>query len=480
MSTKRETLRKPQPASHRQGGPQMQHGFGNRGSRVQDVPAVPRGGGGVTPEAPRSFFEPRFGHDFGRVRVHTGVGAAQPARPFVLQRKCACGNQAVSGMECEACSTRNALQRQAGNRSNASAVPPVVYDVLRLPGQPLNSAMRDFMEPRFGRDFGVVRVHDDAKAAESAQAVNALAYTVGHHIVFGAGQYASGSSAARQTLAHELTHVIQQERASQHLPDKLEITEQHEPTEKEADAASKAILTGDGMLATQTGKLKLSRQDLESGTGADVSGGASGSAGGAVPMTGPDAGTPALPTVSLGNFRNSGSTDSENNCPLCPKTLGVSSSEGVNVMEIRGDVTGHVATAQYDIKRTKERATWKKVGSSWTQQTRVGPGADDDSHNDDEDLTPQNNHIFVIDSPGWAGSISNPTGDSAATEAVYKASFVETCNVKVGSGSWTASSNSLAWHSITWLQKKSDGTWERKAGSSEIATGSITVGTGDP
>jgi hypothetical protein len=68
------------------------------------------------------------------------------------------------------------------------------------------------MEPRFDHDFGKVRVHHDAKAADSAQAVAAQAYTVGHHIVFGAGKYARDST-ARKLIAHELTHVVQQSRS---------------------------------------------------------------------------------------------------------------------------------------------------------------------------------------------------------------------------------------------------------------------------
>jgi hypothetical protein len=66
------------------------------------------------------------------------------------------------------------------------------------------------MELRFGFDFSQVRVHTDAQAAESARAVNALAYTVGSDIVFGAGQYAPGTAAGKRLLAHELTHVVQQ------------------------------------------------------------------------------------------------------------------------------------------------------------------------------------------------------------------------------------------------------------------------------
>jgi hypothetical protein len=65
------------------------------------------------------------------------------------------------------------------------------------------------MEPRFGHDFSNVRVHTDAKAAESARAVNALAYTVGRDVVFGPG-YTPGNVGGNRLLAHELAHVVQQ------------------------------------------------------------------------------------------------------------------------------------------------------------------------------------------------------------------------------------------------------------------------------
>src|ERR1041385_5790965 len=80
------------------------------------------------------------------------------------------------------------LQRRAANPRGSAKAPPIVHEVLRSPGQPLDASTRAFMEPRFGRDFGDVRVHTDGKAAESARAVNARAYTVGNNVVFGAGQ----------------------------------------------------------------------------------------------------------------------------------------------------------------------------------------------------------------------------------------------------------------------------------------------------
>ena len=102
------------------------------------------------------------------------------------------------------------LQRTAAGVELANGAPPLVHDVLRSPGEPLDASVRAFMEPRFGHDLSQVRVHTDARAAESARAVNALAYTVGQNVVFGPGEYAPRSIAGRWLLAHELVHVLQQ------------------------------------------------------------------------------------------------------------------------------------------------------------------------------------------------------------------------------------------------------------------------------
>ena len=108
------------------------------------------------------------------------------------------------------------LRQHHSGKPDASplAAPPVVREVLGEPGQPLNAETRALMESRFGHDFSKVRVHTDGKAAESAQAVNALAYTVGSDIVLGTGQYAPETNEGKQLLAHELTHVVQQGQGS--------------------------------------------------------------------------------------------------------------------------------------------------------------------------------------------------------------------------------------------------------------------------
>jgi hypothetical protein len=77
-------------------------------------------------------------------------------------------------------------------------------------GKPLSASERAFFEPRFGADFSNVRVHSDARAAHVARSVNARAFTLGRDVVFGAGQYSPGTSSGRKLLAHELTHVVQQ------------------------------------------------------------------------------------------------------------------------------------------------------------------------------------------------------------------------------------------------------------------------------
>jgi hypothetical protein len=81
---------------------------------------------------------------------------------------------------------------------------------IRGGGQPLPESVRAFFEPRFGQDFSDVRIHNDSQASESAQAVNALAYTVGRDVMFSGGQYSPETESGKKLIAHELTHVVQQ------------------------------------------------------------------------------------------------------------------------------------------------------------------------------------------------------------------------------------------------------------------------------
>lgn len=92
----------------------------------------------------------------------------------------------------------------------ASEAPDSVDRALSSAGKPMDPSLRVDMERRFGHDFSQVRVHADADASLSAQDVNAQAYTVGRHLVFGAGRYAPTTHQGQRLLAHELAHVLQQ------------------------------------------------------------------------------------------------------------------------------------------------------------------------------------------------------------------------------------------------------------------------------
>lgn len=143
--------------------------------------------------------------------------SASATHGHLLQRKCACGGTPSVSGECEECHKKRVgiVQGQVTNVAESPAVaPPIVHDVLHSPGQPLDAGTRAFFEPCFGHDFSQVRVHTDSLASKSSQAINALAYTVGRDIVFGAGQYAPHTKDGNRLLSHELTHVVQQQNCS--------------------------------------------------------------------------------------------------------------------------------------------------------------------------------------------------------------------------------------------------------------------------
>jgi len=153
-----------------------------------------------------------------------------------LHRKCGCGGSCGGK-----CGREDELRRFSDTTaSSQSHVPPIVHDVLRTPGQPLDTATRMAMEPRFGHDFSGVRVHAGERAEASARSVGALAYAAGRHIVLGE------SSLPRDVMAHELAHVVQhdaQRGSGDVLPERVAAADA--PAEQEADrAASSAMSVG--------------------------------------------------------------------------------------------------------------------------------------------------------------------------------------------------------------------------------------------
>jgi hypothetical protein len=165
-----------------------------------------------------------------------GTQTTATVQTGLLQRKCACGSAPGVDGQCDECREKQlGLQRRASSpAAPPPTVPPIVYEALNSPGQPLDAKTRELMEPRFGHDFSKVRVHKDAKAAESVRAVNALAYTVGRDVVFGVGQYKPETSEGRKLMTHELTHVVQQSELFSTPGNDLTASPFNSPLEQEA------------------------------------------------------------------------------------------------------------------------------------------------------------------------------------------------------------------------------------------------------
>jgi len=171
----------------------------------------------------------------GRIVPHTAMHG--------LQRKCACSD---SEEKCAGCKEeeKGTIHRKSVSHEKAASVPSIVHSVINAHGCPLDTATRAFMEPRFGFDFGRVRIHTDSQAAQSASAVKALAYTVNNSIAFSAGSYAPYTAAGRRLLAHELAHVVQQGSALPLPHDKLTVGHVNDAAEADADRSADAVLSG--------------------------------------------------------------------------------------------------------------------------------------------------------------------------------------------------------------------------------------------
>ena len=196
-----------------------------------------------------------------QAKINLARSTTTPVRTGFLQRQCSCGNLSGLVEDCADCSKKRlAVQRRPAGQIESS-VTADVENVLRSPGKPLDLPTRTFMESRFGHDFSRVRVHTDASSAESANAVNAHAYTVGNDIVFAAGQFTPQSKAGLRLLAHELTHVIQQERHSNLQRDSLEIARADDRLEREADQTAEAIMHGQPLPAIDQADHMLFQRD---------------------------------------------------------------------------------------------------------------------------------------------------------------------------------------------------------------------------
>jgi hypothetical protein len=191
------------------------------GNHAVDRLIAARGTAGPLPPPFRREMEARLGTDLQSVRVHDDAQAFAPetlpgrSSPLPARTPAALRPEPES----EKTHERTMRQKQAGPATVApTEAPAEVHDVLSSPGERLDAVTRALFEPRFGFDFSGVRVHRDAQAAKSARAVHARAYTVGDHVVFGDRQAIEHTQDGQATLAHELAHVIQQNRGGSERP----------------------------------------------------------------------------------------------------------------------------------------------------------------------------------------------------------------------------------------------------------------------
>lgn len=147
----------------------------------------------------------------------------------LLQRACGCAKN----------DDQKLRRRATAAAPQAGLAPPIVHSVLRGSGGALDERARPLAERILGPDFARVRIHTDARAAESASAVGALAYTVGPHIVFGSGRFAPGTAEGDHLLAHELAHVAQQRDAV--IPAALSIGAPDSAFEHQADRVARQV-----------------------------------------------------------------------------------------------------------------------------------------------------------------------------------------------------------------------------------------------
>lgn len=153
------------------------------------------------------------------------------------------------------------IQRQASSESSAPTsnfIPPSVYQTLEQPGQALDGQSRQYMESHFGHNFDSVRIHTDNRAAQSAQDIQANAYTVGQNVVFADNQFQPNTASGKQLLAHELSHVIQQNNAPQNQNLTIDM---QSAAEQDANQAANQVSQGNRGQVHSRSKSAIQRQE---------------------------------------------------------------------------------------------------------------------------------------------------------------------------------------------------------------------------
>jgi hypothetical protein len=325
---------------------------------------------------------------------------------------------------CPGCLEEEFIQTKPASGSTFEVNPGIESRIqsLKGSGQPLSQSTRDFFEPRFNVDFSGVRTHQDTDANHLASSLGARAFTLGKDVWMGKGE----STSDKRLMAHELTHVVQQNKDSRMI---------------QAQGGAAATLAG--LTARRT----------------------------------------AFSNTGTTNADNCCAT-----CPS-NLGVGVAGG-AQNGMELEYTISGTIpGGTEFDITRTVTKSNWQQVGGTWSRIEHLPAGTKDDYHDDDECLIPNRRRIFVVDSPGMPSMnprgvrlLGGATVSNSATAFVGKMSFWEWViarNRRLGIG-WTVISRPTftRWHTITSLALVG-GTWQRVntpgGDSNEIALGRISV-----
>lgn len=205
---------------------------------------------GSSPEAHASAAHRREDQAASALAAMAAGAPGAVRHPAVLHLQRAAGNASVTGL-------------LAGDEEQESPVKGVVGSG---GGQPLDRDTRGFMESRLGHDFSDVRIHTDANASESAKSVQAHAYTVGNDIVFQGGQYAPDTAAGKRTLAHELTHVVQQRSGpvdGTPAPGGITVSDPSDAFERAAERSADQAMAGGPTNVAAPAPASIQRQDAE-------------------------------------------------------------------------------------------------------------------------------------------------------------------------------------------------------------------------